>query len=117
MTSSKMSSSSHSRGGNKTPTRQNRTDANYANKTPKGRNQHHFRNDVSPLRSRFAGNARIPERLGRTPERNRARQQSSRSPLRRNLKINTQFERESQNYGHTEVNRRILSPLSQRHHR
>lgn len=98
MTSSKMSSSSHSR-GNRTPNRQCKGD--HYSKTPKGRNQQQFRNDVSPLRSRFAGNARIPERLGRTPERNRARQQSSRSPLRRNLKINTHFDRESSNYGQT----------------
>ena len=89
MTSSKMSSSSHSR-GNRTPSRQVKIDTNQYNRTPKASMQQ-FRNDVSPLRSRFAGNAKIPERLGRTPERNRGRQQSSRSPLRRNLKINTQF--------------------------
>ena len=88
MNSSKMSSSTHSR-GNRTPNRQTKMEYN---RTPKASNQH-FRNDVSPLRGRFAGNAKIPERLGRTPERNRPRQQSSRSPLRRNLKINTHLDR------------------------
>lgn len=53
-----MSSSTHSR-GNRTPNRQSKIDANHYNRTPKGRNQQQFRNDVSPLRSRFAGNARI----------------------------------------------------------
>lgn len=117
--SSKMSSSTHSR-GNRTPTRRSAVDTNPYNRTPKAKNQPQYRNDVSPLRSRFAGNPRVPERPGRTPERNRGRQQNSRSPLRRNLKINTQFERENQGYQpqpESTNSRRILSPLSQRHHR
>lgn len=99
MCSSKMSSSSHSaQRGNKTPTRQNRPDINNAyNRTPKGARPENnmYRNDVSPLRGRLGGNQRAPQqRAGRTPERQiNNRQQSSRSPLRRDLKINTQFGR------------------------
>ena len=52
--------------------------------------------------------------MGKTPERQRLRQQSSRSPLRRDLKINTQFGRESQNIGGMNDNRRVLSPISRR---
>ena len=93
MTSSKMSSSSHSQRGNRTPTRMNRPDPNGFNRTPKGRSDI-YRNDVSPLRGRFGGNAKVPQRVGKTPERQRMRQQqTSRSPLRRDLKINTQFGR------------------------
>lgn len=92
MTSSKMSSSSYSR-GSRTPTRINRPEPNAYNRTPKGR-QDLYRNDVSPLRGRFGGNAKVPQRVGKTPERERLRQQqNSRSPLRRDLKINTQFGR------------------------
>ena len=101
-----MSSSSHSaQRGNKTPTRQNRPEINAYNRTPKGgRTENNmYRNDVSPLRGRLGGNSRIPQRVGRTPDRQGARQQSSRSPLRRDLKINTQFGRESQNiYGYSQ---------------
>lgn len=37
--------------------------------TPKSSNstQHQFQNNVSPLRAKFAGNVRVPERLGKTP--------------------------------------------------
>ena len=91
MTSSKMSSSSNQR-GNRTPTRMNRQDPSGYNQTPKGRSEI-YRNGVSPLRGRFGGNAKVPQRVGKTPERQRVRQQTSRSPLRRDLKINTQFGR------------------------
>lgn len=117
MLNSNMSSSSQSvQRGNRTPTRNNRPESNvYNNKTPRGRNDM-YRNDVSPFRGRLAGNAKVPQRVGRTPERQRVRQQSSRSPLRRDLKINTQFGRESQtiNNGYGGENRRILSPISRR---
>jgi len=43
-------------------------------------------------------NKQNQQQTGRTPDKNRARQQSSRSPLRRDLKICTEFERESRNY-------------------
>ena len=112
---SRMNSSTHSRdmhrGGNHTPTR-GRPDAGYS-RTPRGRDNP-YRNDVSPFRGRFAANARVPERVGRTPDRNKnGRQQISRSPLRRDLKINTQFGRESQHSGY-EMGRRPLSPISRR---
>ena len=113
LVNSRMNSSTHSRDmqrGNHTPTR-NRQD-NY-NRTPKGR-ENRFRNDVSPFRGRFAPNARVPDRVGRTPDRNKGRQhQTSRSPLRRDLKINTQFGRESQHNAY-EMGRRVLSPISRR---
>ena len=96
MLNSKMSSSNQSvQRGNRTPTRNNRPEPSVYNRTPRGRTDM-YRNDVSPFRGRLAGNAKVPQRVGRTPERQRVRQQSSRSPLRRDLKINTQFGRESQ---------------------
>ena len=95
---SRMNSSTHSRDmqrGNRTPTR-SRPNAN-GNRTPKGREENLYRNGLSPFRGRFAPNARMAERVGRTPDRSRMgqqqQQQTSRSPLRRNLKINTQFGR------------------------
>lgn len=67
MASSKMSSSSYSR-GSRTPTRMNRPEPNAYNRTPKGR-QDLYRNGVSPLRARFGGNTKVPQRVGKTPER------------------------------------------------
>lgn len=101
---SRMNSSTHSRDmtrGNHTPTR-GRTDINAGNKTPKGGRENPYRNGVSPFRGRFAPNAHMPERVGRGVDANRMKpqpqqqQHTSRSPLRRDLKINTQFGRESQ---------------------
>ena len=125
---SRMNSSTHSRDmqrGNHTPTR-SRPDVNGGNRTPKGKGQNLYGNGLSPFRGRFAPNARMPERVGRTPDRNRMRQQqqqqiqqqkqqTNRSPLRRELKINTQFGRESQQNGYgQDMGRRVLSPISRR---
>ena len=118
MINSRMNSSTHSRDTyrtNHTPNRA-RPDANGGSRTPRRNKENPFRNDVSPFRGRFAPNARVPERLGRTPDRSRVReQQSSRSPLRRDLKINSQYGRDNQ-YGqyNNETGRRPLSPISRR---
>lgn len=69
MGSMKWSNNSHmvdsSNSRPRTPTR-NLNNYQAGNRTPRASDRN-FRNDVSPLRARFAGNARVPERLGRTP--------------------------------------------------
>ena len=83
MISSRMTSSNHSKDmqrGNRTPTRGGKTSTGL-NKSPQARE---YGNNLSPFRARPMQNKRQPEQqTGRTPERNRVRQQSSRSPLRR----------------------------------
>jgi hypothetical protein len=97
-----MSSSSNSqrnmensKRNNRTPNRANVQNNPYNNtlKTPKA-DKSKFRNDVSPFRGRFGSNVKTAENKSRkTPERNL----QSRSPISRDLKINTRFE--SNNYG------------------
>ena len=116
MINSRMASSTHSKDmqrGNRTPTRGGK--AAMGGKSPQ-REPNPYTNNVSPFRARpmTKGGAQ-----GRTPDRSRARQQSSRSPLRRELKINTEFGRESNNYNtygyeSNNNNRRPLSPISRR---
>lgn len=82
-----MTSSNHSKDmqrGNRTPTRGGKPGMNY-NKSP----ARQYGNNLSPFRARPMQGKRQSEQNGRTPQRNRIRQQSSRSPLRRDLKINT----------------------------
>jgi len=92
----------------RTPTRKTLA----SSRTPKN-NQNNFRNDVSPFRARFGENIRVPERLGKTPERNR--QAGNRSPLRRDLKINPRFQKEEP-YARvkTPTQKSMYSPLSRR---
>ena len=79
--SSHMNSSSQ---GNRTP---NRAKQNAAHKSPK---RGEYSNNLSPFRARPMQTKRTTnDRTGRTPEGARQRQQTSRSPLRRELKINT----------------------------
>ena len=83
----------HSR-GNRTPGR-GVPPPNPYNKTPKNDNKSKYRNDVSPFRGRFGGsvknNNQGNDRMKRTPERGN----ESRSPMRRNLQINTRGDRET----------------------
>lgn len=78
----------HSR-GNRTP---GRNPAPYS-KTPKNNDKGKYRNDVSPFRGRFGGAVKNNpnDRLRRTPD----RANESRSPMRRNLQINTRADRET----------------------
>lgn len=83
MINSRMTSSNHSKDmqrGNRTPTRAAKGAPNY-NRSP----AREYSNNLSPFRARPMQGKRQPEQAGtgRTPERNRIRQQSSRSPLRR----------------------------------
>lgn len=123
---SHMADSSNSRP--KTPTRSANNGYQTGNRTPRASDRS-FRNDVSPLRARFAGNARVPQRLGRTPERQRFTQQvnqgyiqkgqpvqnmgTNRSPHKRELKINTRFNKEN-NFGAISdtYQRGMYSPMS-----
>lgn len=78
-----MTSSNHSKDmqrGNRTPTRGGKTSTGGYNKSPQARDV-----NLSPFRARLMQTKRQTEQqTGRTPERNRMRQQqSSRSPLRR----------------------------------
>jgi len=69
--------------GNRTPARQ--SNYNTTSKTPKA-DKSKYRNDVSPFRGRFDSNVKNNgDRQRKTPE----RPQESRSPMRRNLQINT----------------------------
>ena len=81
----------HSR-GNRTPGRGQ--PAPYG-KTPKNDTKNKYRNDVSPFRGRFGAAVKnttaTNDRIKRTPE----RANESRSPMRRNLQINTRSERET----------------------
>jgi hypothetical protein len=112
MINSRMTSSNHSREtqrGARTPTKGQRL-GNF-NRSP-GREQSTYSNNVSPFRARNLQNKKLGEQVGRTPEGNRGRQQNnSRSPLRRDLRINAEFGGEG-NFG--ENVRRPLSPLSRR---
>lgn len=86
-----MTSSNHSKDmqrGSRTPTRGGKQNAGF-NKSP----TREFSNNLSPFRSRPVQTKRATneQHTGRTPEGNRQRQQTSRSPLRRELKINTEF--------------------------
>ncbi len=85
MINSRMTSSNHSKDmqrGNRTPTRAAKNGPNY-NRSP----AREYSNNLSPFRARpmQGGKRQQPEQngTGRTPEGNRIRQQSSRSPLRR----------------------------------
>lgn len=83
MINSRMTSSNHSKDiqrGNRTPTRGAKGGPNY-NRSP----AREYSNNLSPFRARPMQGKRQPEQAGtgRTPEGNRLRQQSSRSPLRR----------------------------------
>lgn len=79
----------HSR-GNRTP---GRGQVAAYNRTPKNDNKGKYRNDVSPFRGRFGGavKSNTANNVRRTPERGN----ESRSPMRRNLQINTRGERET----------------------
>lgn len=108
-----MTSSNHSRDvqrGNRTPNRANKGPG--LTRSP-GKE---YCNNLSPFRARPPiGNKRNSDQ-GRTPDRNKMKQ-TSRSPLRRDLKINTEFGRESNHYNSYAMNenaRRPLSPISRR---
>lgn len=70
--------------GNRTPSKL--ATNNYGQKSPKAQSQQGgtYRNDVSPFRGRFGSNVRP----SRTPER-----QNNRSPLKRDMKINSRFDK------------------------
>jgi len=72
--------------GNRTPGRQAPPNP-YPVQTPKN-DKGKYRNDVSPFRGRFGGAVKT-DRNKKTPERN----QPNRSPMRRNLQINTRGDR------------------------
>ena len=67
--------------GSRTPSKLNSNV--YSQKSPRGAQGGTYRNDVSPFRGRFGSNVRP----NKTPER------QSRSPLRRDMKINTRFDK------------------------
>ncbi len=70
----------HSRGAsNRTPSKINPSSFNQ--KSPKAQQGGTYRNDVSPFRGRFGSNVRP----SRTPER------QNRSPIKRDMKINSRF--------------------------
>lgn len=58
-----------------------------------------YRNDCSPFKGAgfLERNNRTPERGGRTPERSRVmtQRENNRSPLKRDLRINTRFDKEN----------------------
>ena len=71
--------------GNRTPSKLSTN--SYSQKSPKAQQQQvggTYRNDVSPFRGRFGSNVRP----SRTPER-----QNNRSPLKRDMKINSRFDK------------------------
>jgi hypothetical protein len=80
----------HSR-GNRTPGRGQPAPYSKTPKNDKGK----YRNDVSPFRGRFGGavksNTAANDRMRRTPDRGN----ESRSPMRRNMQINTRGDRET----------------------
>ena len=90
-----------------------------------------YQNDCSPFKGgALAERNRTPERGGRTPERSRMMtQRENRSPLKRDLRINTRFDKEntmlntSSNSGYmsnkspfkpTLLRKQGLSPISKR---
>ena len=80
--------------GNKTPGRNQNTPQAYTsvNRTPKAADPSKYRNDVSPFRGRFGGavkNNPQHEKVRKTPERGN----ESRSPMRRNIQMNTKADR------------------------
>ena len=98
--------------GSKTPSKSNTSI--YCQKSPRASQGGNYRNDVSPFRGRFGSNVRP----SKTPER------QNRSPLRKEMKINSRFEKENTGFSRPtftdnkrtqmQPQRQNLSPLMRR---